>query len=74
MKEIWNYNTVNFPSISIYTKLELFDELVLPILNYGSEIWGLTESMAIERVQFFFCKTILGVKIQTQNNVWEFNK
>ena len=46
----------------------MFDQLVSPILNYGSEIWGLTESMVLERVLIKFCKKLLGVKIQTQNN------
>ena len=30
-------------SLSIDIQLELFDELVLPILTYGSEIWDLFE-------------------------------
>jgi len=69
-KAVFKLNSylLNFPSINIQTKLQLFDQLVLPILNYGSEIWGLNESMTLERVHLSFCKKLLGVKIQTQNN------
>jgi len=69
-KAVFKLNSylLNFPSINIQTKLQLFDTLVLPILNYGSEIWGLNESMTLERVHLSFCKKLLGVKIQTQNN------
>jgi hypothetical protein len=65
---------VNFRTISVHTELDLFDQLVLPILNYGSEIWGLTESMAIERVHLnFYKKKQLSITIQTKNNFvfWE---
>ena len=30
----------NFPSVSVKHRLDLFDKLVLPILNYSSEVWG----------------------------------
>ncbi|XP_053395382.1 uncharacterized protein LOC123523921 isoform X1 [Mercenaria mercenaria] len=59
---------VKYPGMPIKSQLELFDKLILPILNYGSEIWGLNESMVLERVHLSFCKRLLGVKIQTQNN------
>ena len=51
-----NAYLLNFPSINIQTKLQLFDQLVLPILNYGSEIWGLSESMTLGRVHLSYCK------------------
>ena len=37
-------------------KLELFDKLASPILNFGSEVWGLYKSSAIETVDLQFCK------------------
>ena len=49
-------------------KLELFDKLISPILNYGSEVWGFKQSNAIERVHLQFCKRLLGVKKTTQND------
>ena len=30
----------NFPSVSVKHRLNLFDKLILPILNYSSEVWG----------------------------------
>lgn len=48
--------------------LDLFDKLILPILNYGGEVWGFSKAESIERVHLQFCKQLLGVKIQTQND------
>ena len=48
--------------------LNLFDKLVAPILNYGSEVWGFCKANHIERVHMKFCKHLLGVKQSTQNN------
>jgi hypothetical protein len=56
-----------FTNIKISHMLELFDKLILPILNYGAEIWGNINALPIERVHLKFCKEILGVKSQTQN-------
>jgi hypothetical protein len=44
----------------------LFDKMVLPILTYGSEIWGVNTHNCIERVQNKFCKYVLKLPIQTQ--------
>ena len=48
--------------------LGLFDKLILPILTYGSEVSGFSKADNIERTRLQFCKRLLGVKIQTQNN------
>ena len=48
--------------------LDLFDKLVSPILNYGSEVWGFHKAPAIESVHLQFCKKLLGVKQSTQND------
>lgn len=48
--------------------LDLFDKLISPILNYGSEVWGFYDAKAIETVHMQFCKRILGVKQTTQND------
>ena len=47
-------------------KLELFDKLLSPILNYGSEVWGVVQGNIIERVHLQFCKRLLCVKKNTQ--------
>ena len=48
--------------------LGLFDKLILPILTYGSEVSGFSKADNIECTHLQFCKHLLGVKIQTQNN------
>ena len=57
-----------FTDLPVSHMLDLFDKLILPILNYGSEVWGFSKAETIERVHLQFCKHFLGVKIQTQNN------
>ena len=57
-----------FTLITPTHKLEIFDKLVSPILNYASEVWGFCQVNAIERVHMQFCtKKLLGVKKTTQN-------
>ena len=58
----------NFTALTPLHKLELFDKLVSPILNFGSEVWGFYKSSAIETVHLQFCKKNLGVKQSTQND------
>ena len=37
------------------------------MLNYGCEVWGLNDSVKIERVHLKLCKEIICVRTQTQN-------
>ena len=62
MKAIFKLNKYlyKFTAISVKHKLELFDKLVVPILNYGSEVWGFHNGNAIERIHMQFCKRLLG--------------
>ena len=48
--------------------LGLFDKLILPILNYNGEVWGFSKADVIERIHLRFCKQLLGVRVQLQNN------
>lgn len=57
-----------FTFVSPRHKLELFDKLITPILNYASEVWGFCQANAIERIHLQFCKRLLGVKKTTQND------
>ena len=57
-----------FTNISVSHMLALFDKLILPILTYGSEGLGFSKADSVERIQLQYCKHLLGVKIQTQNN------
>lgn len=49
-------------------RLELFDKLVTPILNYACEVWGFHKASAVETTHLQFCKNVLGVKQTTQND------
>ena len=57
-----------FTDFSVSHMLGLFDKLILPILSHGSEVSGFSEADNIERTHLQFCKHLLGVRIQTQNN------
>ena len=48
--------------------LDLFDKLISPILNYGSEVWGFHKAKSVEPVHMQFCKRMLGIKQSTQND------
>lgn len=61
-----------FADISIRYKLELFDKWILPVLNYGSEVWGFNKGLSIERLHTQFCKRLLNVKKITQNDFVDF--
>ena len=52
-------------SLNIECQLELFDKIVLPILLYGSEVWGFENFDILERVHLRFCKLILHLKQTT---------
>ena len=47
----------------------IFDSMVLPILCYGSEIWGTNYCNIIESVHIKFCKYFLKVGKSTSNNM-----
>jgi hypothetical protein len=53
--------------LSIQCQLDMFDKTILPILLYGSEIWGFENIDIIERVHLRFCKLILHLKQSTPN-------
>jgi hypothetical protein len=46
---------------SFSTSEELFDKCVVPVITYGSEIWGTTVHDSIEDVLLNHCRTQLGV-------------
>ena len=47
--------------IPLNIMVNLFESYVCSILNYASEIWGITSAMRIDRVQRKFCKWTLNV-------------
>jgi len=54
-------------TLSIECQLDMFYKTILPILLYGSEIWGFENIDIIERVHLRFCKLILHLKQSTPN-------
>ena len=46
----------NFVHLKPSHILDLFDKLISPILNYGSEVWGFAKADNIERVHLHFAK------------------
>ena len=37
----------------------MFDKLIWPNFNYGSEVWGLNDSSKLEGIHIHFCKISL---------------
>jgi hypothetical protein len=55
-------------SLSVECQLELFDNMVKPVLLYVSGIWGYTKNIdCLEKIQLRFCKLLLKLKSSTPN-------
>ena len=46
-------------------KLSLFDIMIVPILLYGSKVWGICGYQEIDKLHLKFCKRMLSVKQHT---------
>jgi hypothetical protein len=57
-----------FNNLKVSFMYEMFEKLITPIITYGSEVWGFAPTQTIERLHLKFCKFILGVKTNTQND------
>ena len=55
-------NTLNLP---VDLQFKLFDEVVAPILLYGSEVWGYEDLKLIEVIHLKFCKYLLKLRKST---------
>ena len=53
--------------MDIKTKLSLIDAMVVPILLYCSEVWGIYNFTDVDKIHIRICKNIFGVKQQTPN-------
>ena len=66
MKAIFQIKRLNknFGKLSVKMALMLFDSLVLPILEYGSEIWADSKEVTdrLELLHLRYLKQLLGVK------------
>ena len=56
-----NRMMLTIPNISSDLTLKVFDTRIIPILHYGSEVWGYSDSQCIERVQLKCCKNIMKI-------------
>ena len=55
---------------SFYLLMRFFDSYVMPILDYGAEVWFQgTQIKELEFVQLWYLKTTLGIKSQTSNMI-----
>jgi len=51
-----NKNLHKFISLSVQHRLDLFEKLITPILNYGSQVWGLAHEHVLKGFIFNFVK------------------
>ena len=56
---VFNKYLYNFTFLKPSIILDLFDELISPIPNYGSEVWGFSKVPTIETVHLQFLKNDL---------------
>ena len=63
LKTYFSKNTEILPRV----QMNLFNSMVLPILFYGSEVWGLCKADPIEVFYLSFLKSMLRVKTSTTN-------
>ena len=52
-------------NLSVSCQYDLFEKIVKPILLYGCEVWGLSNTDILERVHLKFCKLLLNLKKST---------
>jgi len=52
LKAIFKMNKYlhKFTDMPINHKIDLFDKLISPILNYGCEVWGFVKGSSVERL------------------------
>ena len=53
--------------------MDLFDKLILPILNYCCEVWGLIPANTVKRVHLYFLKKNTRCQKSTQNDLFMVN-
>ena len=52
-------------NLPLECQLDLFDKVVVPVLLYGSEVWGFENLDLIERLHLKFLKYVLNLKSST---------
>lgn len=67
-KALFNFYKFNCNfKLPVTKAFQIFDKMILPILLYGSEIWGYTVRQDIEKVHLLFCKRLLGASTNTSD-------
>ena len=51
-------NKMKICNLSIDIKLKLFDQLVVPVILFGCEIWGDNNIEKLEKLHLKYCKYI----------------
>jgi len=65
MYDILNKERVH--NLSVSCQLDLFDKIIIPMLTYGSEIWGYENIDILKKQHVQFCKLLLNLKTSTPN-------
>lgn len=65
---LYRYSKVcnGFP---FWSAMYLFDTMIVPIMLYGSEVWGFKHYKVLEDVQISYCKQLLGLPKHAPNLV-----
>ena len=61
------YSLFDNVSLNVTEKIKLFDLMICPVLNYGSEVWGFHKGPNIEKIHLKFLKQLLHVKQSTMD-------
>ena len=63
------YRRINasFRNVKPLFMMDLFDKFIEPILSYGCEVWGFHPAKDIEKIHLRFCKNVLRVRRNTQD-------
>ena len=56
------FTTFSNLELPISNKVDLFDKIVAPVLNYAAEVWGHHQGSDVESILTKFCRKILLVK------------
>ena len=63
-KVLWNIGCFD---INFFFKL--FDAQIVPVMPYGSELWGCFDCPNVEKVHMYACKRILDLSSQSPNHM-----
>ena len=70
------HKQLNFSLLSLNSAQKIFDAVIVPILTYGCEVWGIFTKLDFEKwdrtpnekVHLRFCKTLLGLNRKASNH------